>query len=165
MLDNFTVDMVILEDLVSPAFSLQLNGNAPYPPPKGVVYDAQWSQFGMVVQNNSLVLFQQVWHQLGAGPGGATDPLETQTTFSGSFLAIQNNTIPAGTRIELRLVSNPSDNKITGITGQALDQANAALGPFVSWSAIGQPNFKGTTAPESAAFATGRDPGRHCRRA
>jgi Ricin-type beta-trefoil lectin domain-like len=150
VLEDFTVEMVILENLVSPAFSVQLNGNAPYPPPKGVVYDAQWSQFGMAVQNNSLVLFQQVWHQLGAGPGGAKDPLETQTTFSGSFLTIQNNTIPAGTRIELKLVSNPSDKNITGITDQAFDKAGAALGPLVSWSAIGQPNFKGTTAPESA---------------
>ncbi len=149
-LGSFVVEMVILEDLVSPAFSVQINGNAPYPPPKGVVYDAQWSQFGMIVQNNSLVLFQQVWHKLGAGPGGKTDPLETITTTSGPFLTIKNNTIPAGTRINLQLVRNPADNYITGITGQAFDQSGASLGNAVQWSAIGQPNFKGTTAPESA---------------
>ena len=150
VLGSFSVEIDIIADLVASSFSVQLNGNAPYPPPKGVVYDAQWSQFGMALQNNNLSLWQQVWHKIGAGPGGKTDPLETVTTFSNPFLTIKNNTLLAGTRIELKLVRDSSNNYITGITGQAFDASGASLGTLESITAIGQPNFKGTTAPESA---------------
>jgi len=147
-----TVTLDIVEDLTASAFSVQINGTAPYPPPKGVNWDAQWSQFGMHMQDNSLTLFQQVWHALGSG--GANNPLETQTTTSGSILQLQNNTVPAGTRIVLTLITD-SASFVTGILGQAYNISGAAIGPRVEWSAIGQPNFTGGTAPESALSPLG----------
>ena len=91
----------IIEDLVADSFSVQINGNAPYPPPKGTSWDAQWSQFGLVMQNNSLVLFTQIYHASGPDPVG--NPLPSVDESSASVLSLTNNTVPAGTRIVLTL--------------------------------------------------------------
>jgi hypothetical protein len=153
-LTGITVRLDIIEDLVAPAFSVQINGNAPFPPPKGVSWDAQWTQLGLFMQNNSLVLFQQVWHALG--PGGAKNPLESETTTSsGTVLQLQNDTVPAGTRIELTLTIDSSNSFVTGISGQAFNSSGASLAPSVAFSVIGQPNFKGGTVPESALSPLG----------
>ncbi len=55
---------------------------------------AQWMQFGMFMQNNQLVLFNQIWHRLGQVP---SSELESNTETSAPFLQLANNAIAAGT--------------------------------------------------------------------
>jgi hypothetical protein len=52
-LTGITITLDIIEDLVADSFSVQINGNPPYPGPKGVSWDTQWMQFGLIMQNNS----------------------------------------------------------------------------------------------------------------
>lgn len=141
---NVTLD--IIEDLVADSFSVQINGNAPYPPPTGVTWDAQWSQFGLVMQNNSLVLFTQVYHVSGPDPAG--NPLPSVDTLSGLMLQLENNTVPAGTRIVLTLNIDQANDFVTGVLGQVYDKSGFPIGNPVNWSAIGQPTFHGGPVTE-----------------
>jgi hypothetical protein len=112
-LTGTTVTHDIIEDLVADSFSVQINGNPPYPGPK-VPWDTQWMQFGLIMQNNSLVLFDQVWPAKGPRPAG--NPLPSVDEWSGSMLQLENNTVPAGTRIVLTLSTDGNDY-VTGVSG------------------------------------------------
>jgi hypothetical protein len=147
-LTGVTVTLDIIEDLVADSFSVQINGNPPYPGPKGVTWDTQWMQFGLVMQNNSLVLFNQLWPAPGPDPAG--NPLPSVDEWSGSILQLKNNTVPAGTQIVLTLTqSNDGSDFITGVSGKAYDKSGASIGNVVNWSALMQPTFHGGPVTES----------------
>jgi hypothetical protein len=137
---SFAVIIDVIEDIVASSFTVQINGNAPTPTDgTGTKWDAQWSQFGLLVQNNSLQLFNQAWHALGPDKPG--DPLASVTETSGSMWQIQNNTIPAGTRIVLTLtIDANNDNFVTAVVGNVLAKG-VPVGTKVPWSLIGQPTF------------------------
>jgi hypothetical protein len=134
-----TVSLDIIEDLVADSFSVQINGNSPYPPPAGVTWDAAWMQFWLLMANNSLSLGTQVWHNQGPDPPG--NPLASQPAGSASMLTLENNTIPAGTRIVLSLTIDPSNDYVTGISGKAFNQSGSPIGHPQSVSVVGQPTF------------------------
>ena len=139
-IQSFTVTFDIVEDLVASSFSIQINGNAPSP---GGVNDnqwfAQWSQFGLIMQNNSLVLFNQAWR--GNVPDAPGDPLASVATASPQIFSIQNNTIPAGTQIVLSLTFDSShDNFATGVSGQVFSNG-APVGTPQNWPLIGRQTF------------------------
>jgi hypothetical protein len=129
-------------------FSLQINCNTPYTGTIGTATEdeedfdrqAQWMQFGMFMQNNQLVLFNQIWHRLGQVPSGEF-PSITET--SAPFLQLQNNTIPAGTRIIMNICTDQTDFAM-GITGLALDITGLPIGPAIYWPALGQPSYHST---------------------
>jgi len=138
---SFVVTLDIIEDLVTPSFSVQINGNAPTPSNgTGAKFKAQWVQYGLVMQNNSLALWNQAWHADGPDPKG--NPLASVDETSSSMLQIQNNTIPAGTRIVLTLTIDPKSNDyVTAVVGQVYNGSGAPIGKQVTWSLIGQPTF------------------------
>jgi ricin-type beta-trefoil lectin protein len=130
---GITVTVDIIEDLVTESFTIQVNGN---PPISDGSYFAHWSQFGVVFQDNTLQLFQQVWHALGAGP--KDDPLETETSYSPALTEVKNNTVPAGTRIILSLIADPN-SWVIGVAGIVLDESGNIVGTPQAWTPIGQP--------------------------
>jgi Ricin-type beta-trefoil lectin domain-like len=138
-LTAITVTLDIIEDLVTDSFSVQINGNPPYPGPEGVTYDAQWLQFLLVMQNNSLFLVNQLWHAPGPDPPG--NPLASEPVPSGSMLQLQNNTVPAGTRIVLTLDIYPNNDYVYGIHGKVYDKSDNSIGKLVDWQVVGQPTF------------------------
>jgi hypothetical protein len=125
-------------------FSLQINCNTPYMGSIGTATEdeedfdrqAQWMQFGMFMQNNQLVLFNQIWHRMGQVP---SSELESNTVTSAPFLQLENNTIPAGTRIIMNICTDQTDFAI-GMTGLALDITGLPIGPAIYWPALGQPS-------------------------
>jgi hypothetical protein len=122
-------------------FSLQINCNTPYLGADGIDTEdfdrqAQWMQFGMFMQNNQLVLFNQIWHRLGAVP---SSELQSNTVTSAPFLQLENNAIAAGTRIIMNICTDHTDFAI-GITGLALDMSGLPIGPAIYWPALGQPS-------------------------
>jgi hypothetical protein len=138
-LKSITVALDIIEDLVGDSFSVQINGNAPYPPPKNVNWDAQWIQFALLMQNNGLYLLNQAWHALGPDQKG--DPLASQPATSAQMLQLQNNTVPAGTRIVLTLTIDANDDDfVTAVSGQVFNNGTA-VGKAQTLSLINQPTF------------------------
>jgi hypothetical protein len=147
-LTGTTVTLDIIEDLVADSFSVQINGMAPYPGPKGVTWNTVWMQFGLVMQNNSLVLFNQLWHAQGPDPAG--NPFPSVPALSSSMLPLENNTVPAGTRIVLTLtLSTDGNDYVTGVAGKAYDKSGSSIGTPVNLPAIGQPTFHGGPVKES----------------
>jgi hypothetical protein len=145
-LTGTTVILDIIEDLVADSFSVQINGNPPYPGPKGVTWNTQWMQFGLIMQNNSIILFNQLWPAKGPHPAG--NPLPSKDETSGSMLQLENNTVPAGTRIVLTLSTDANDY-VTGVSGKVYDKSGSSIGTPVNWPAIGQPTFHGGQVKES----------------
>jgi hypothetical protein len=133
-----TID--VIEDLVCPSFSVQINGNAPSPSDgSGKKWDAQWTQFGLMMQSNSLALLNQAWHALGADTKG--DPLASVTEVSATMLTLENNTVPAGTKIVLTLTLDSSDDNFSTAISGKIFQNGVAVGTPVNWPLIGQPTF------------------------
>jgi hypothetical protein len=137
-------------DDTPPGFSVQINGFPPYPPPNynpkpgqsQYKWDAHWMQYGLIMQNNSLVLFEQIWPPSGGVPGF---PQPSVTSTSPSILNLPSATIPAGTRIVLTL--NFDKNQfLTGISGKAFNGSGASIGTPVDFSAVGQPTWKGNSS-------------------
>jgi hypothetical protein len=137
---GITVTLEIIEDVVVDACSVQINCNTPYlgtSDTEDYDRDAQWTQVGLFMQNNQLLLFNQTWHR--SGPVLASEfPSETQT--SAPLLQLQNNTIPAGTRIVMNLCTDQNDFLI-GITGIALDSSGLPIGTPIYWPALGRDSF------------------------
>ena len=137
-----TVTIDIIEDVVVDACSIQINCNTPYLGPVGTDTedydrDAQWMQFGLFMQNNQLLLFNQTWHR--SGPVTSSEfPSETET--SAPLLQLENNTIPAGTRIIMNLLTDQDDFAI-GIAGMALDDTGLPIGTPIYWPALGRDSF------------------------
>jgi hypothetical protein len=151
-LTGVTVTLDIIEDLVAETFSVQINGNPPYPPPgytpkpgqSPYQWNVEWLQFGLIMQNNSLVLFNQVWPPSGMGQAPAAFPQPSvQQSSPQSLLTLTDNTIPAGTRIVLTLDTAKNDFTVS-LSGKVLDGAGAAIGTPVTWSAIGRATWRGT---------------------
>jgi hypothetical protein len=141
-LTSITVTIDIIEDLVAESFSVQINCT----PPSPFKFHVNWLQFGLVMQNNSLVLFTQVW-DLGHKPPGFTGSFDQS---SSSMLGVINNTIPWGTRIVLSLsIDSKESNFATAITGSAFNASGAQIGTTVTWSAIGRTAFSGSQVQES----------------
>jgi Ricin-type beta-trefoil lectin domain-like len=132
-----------------PGFSVQINGFPPYPPPNynpkpgqsPYKWDAHWMQYGLIMQNNSLVLFEQIWPPSGGVPG-FPQPSVTQT--SASILNLPSATIPAGTRIVLTL-NFDKNHFLTGISGKVFNGSGTQIGTPVDFSAIGQPTWIGSS--------------------
>jgi hypothetical protein len=144
-LTGITVSLDIIEDLVADSFSVQINGNPPYPNPPGISWDTDWMQFGLVMLNNSLVLFNQLWPSRPGHPAG----LPSIMAYSDStLLTLENNTVPAGTRIVLTLTTDVNDY-VTGVSGEAYDKSGSPIGTKVNWSAIGRPTWHGGPLQES----------------
>jgi hypothetical protein len=151
-LTGVSVTLDIIEDLIAETFSVQINGNPPYPPPgytpkpQASLYkwNVEWIQFGLIMQNNSLVLFTQVWPPGGTGQAPAAFPNPSvQQSSPQSLLALDNNTIPAGTRIILTLNTDSNDFVIS-LAGKVLNGAGTPIGTQVSWSAVGRPTWRGS---------------------
>jgi len=102
-------------------------------------------QFGLFMQNNSLVLFNQLYPQ-GPNPAGLPSKCETSPKV---LLQLMNNTVPAGTRIVLTLSTDQNDF-ITGVLGQAYDISGSSIGNPVNWSAIGRDTWHDGPVKESA---------------
>lgn len=144
---GITVTLDIIEDVVVDACSVQINCNTPYMGPVGVDTedydrDAQWMQFGLFMQNNQLVLFNQIWHRSGAV---LASEFPSQTEWSPPLLQLQNNTIPAGTRIIMNLCTD-QDDFVIGIAGLALDSTGLPLGAGapIYWPALGRTSWHST---------------------
>jgi len=140
---GITVTIDIIEDVVVDACSVQINCNTPYLGPDGTDTedydrDAQWMQFGLFMQNNQLMLFNQTYHRTGGVP--ASEFPSVQET-SAPLLQLQNNTIPAGTRIIMNLCTD-QDDFVIGIAGLALDRFGLPLGTGtpIYWPALGRDN-------------------------
>jgi hypothetical protein len=102
-------------------------------------WNAQWSQFGFLVQNNSLMLWNQAWHALGPDKPG--DPLTSVEANSASMLTLHNNTVPAGTQILLTLtIDNSNQDFVTAVSGNVF-QNGALVGTPITWSLIGKATF------------------------
>lgn len=145
-LTGITITLDIIEDLVAESFSVQINGNPPYPAPKGAAWQSQlWMQYGLFMQNNGLFLFTQ-WYPIGKPP--FPGPLRTpsvQESSPTSMLQLKNNTVPAGTQIVLTLITDSKNNDYaTGISGKVFDKSGSPIGTPNTWSAIGQPTWSGT---------------------
>jgi hypothetical protein len=137
---GITVTIDVIEDVVVDGCSIQINCNTPYLGPDDTEdydRDAQWMQFGVFMQNNQLTLFNQIWHRLGPVPASE---LESITETSPPFLQLEDNTIPAGTRIIMNLCTD-QDDFVIGITGLALDITGLPIGPPIYWPALGRDTF------------------------
>jgi hypothetical protein len=139
---GITVTLDISEDVIVGGFSLQINCNTPYLGPDGYDTedydrDAQWAQFSLFMQNNQLTLFTQSWHRLGPVPASE---FPSVTEFSAPIMSLQNNTIPAGTRIIMNICTDQDDFAI-GIAGIALDSTGLPIGDAVYWPALGRDSF------------------------
>jgi hypothetical protein len=145
-LTGVTVTLDIIEDLIADGFSVQINGNPPYPGPKGVNWVTQWMQFGFFMQNNGLQLFNQLWHVQGPDPTG--NPLPSKGELSASILSLKNNTVPAGTQIVLTLITDGNDY-VTAVSGKVFDKSGHSLGTPLTWPAIGQPTWHGGPVKET----------------
>jgi hypothetical protein len=141
-LTEITVTLDIIEDLVADSFSVQINGNPPYPPPKGAAWQTRfWMQFGLFMQNNGLFLFTQVY-PVGKPIAGPLRTPSVQESSPRSMLELKNNTIPTGTQIVLTLTTDPKNNDyVTGVSGKVYDKSGASIGTPDNWSAIGQPTW------------------------
>jgi hypothetical protein len=141
-LTGITVTLDIIEDLVASSFSVQINGNPPYPAPKGAAWATQlWMQFGLFMQNNGLFLFNQMY-PIGKPPFAG--PLQTpsvQQSSPRSMLQLENNTVPAGTQIVLTVTTDPKNDFVTGVSGSVFDKTGASIGTPDNWSLIGQPTL------------------------
>jgi hypothetical protein len=92
-----------------------------------------------MMQNNGLYLWNQAWHALGPDQKG--DPLASQPETSPLMLQLQNNTVPAGTRVVLTLtVDHGHDDFVTAVSGQAFKNGAAAGAPIIL-SLLNQPTF------------------------
>jgi hypothetical protein len=136
---GITVTLDIIEDVIVDACTIQINCNTPYLGPDGTDTedydrDAQWMQFGLFMQNNQLLLFNQIWHRTLSVPASE---LESQTETSAPLLQLQNNTIPAGTRIIMNLCTD-QDDFVIGIAGLALDSTGLPIGTPIYWPALGR---------------------------
>jgi hypothetical protein len=151
-LTSVVVAVDVIEELVADSFSIQINGNAPAPGSKvDAKWFAQWLQYGLVMENNELVLFTQVWNF--NVPANASDPLPSADEWSGSMLQLQDNKVPAGTRILLTLVIEHGDEDFaTGVTGEVLKDGVRVGGPLL-WSAIGKTAFHGDHVVQKADLA------------
>jgi len=142
---GITVTIDIIEAVVVDGCSIQINCNTPYLGPDGTDTedydrDAQWMQFGLFMQNNQLLLFNQTWHR--SGPVLASEfPSETET--SALLLQLKNNTIPAGTRIVMNLCTD-QDDFVIGLAGLALDSTGLPIGAPIYWPALGRDSFHAT---------------------
>jgi hypothetical protein len=142
---GITITLDIIEDVVVDGCSIQVNCNTPYLGPDGTDTedydrDAQWMQFGLFMQNNQLVLFNQFWHR--SGPVLASEfPSITET--SPVLLQLKNNTIPAGTRIVMNLCTD-QDDFVIGMAGLALDPSGLPIGTPIYWPALGRDSFHAT---------------------
>jgi hypothetical protein len=157
-LTGVTVTLEIIEDLVADSFSVQINGNPPYPAPgyhpkpgqSPYKWDTRWMQFGLVMTNNNLVLFNQIWGPNKGTPLPPGETLPSEDEWSSTLLALKNNTVPAGTKIVLKLATDPkNDDYVTGVSGQAYDGSAAPIGNAVNWPVIGQPTFGHPNVTES----------------
>ncbi|MGO8844606.1 MAG: RICIN domain-containing protein [Methylocella sp.] len=142
---GITVTIDIIGDVVVDACSIQINCNTPYMGPDGTDTedydrDAQWMQFGLFMQNNQLMLFNQTWHRYGPVPASEF-PSKTET--SAPLLQLQNNTIPAGTRIIMNLCTD-QDDFVIGIAGLALDSTGVPIGTPIYWPALGRDSWHTT---------------------
>jgi hypothetical protein len=142
---GISVTIDVIEDIVVDACSIQVNCNTPYLGPDGddtedYDRDAQWEQFGLFMSSNTLTLFNQGWHR--SGPVLASEfPSKTET--SAPLLQLQNNTIPAGTRIILNICTDQDDFAI-GMAGIALDSTGLPIGTPIYWPAIGRDSWHTT---------------------
>lgn len=141
-LTGICVTLDIIDDVVVDACSIQINCNPPYLGPDGVDTedydrDAQWMQFGIFMQDNELMLFTQTYHRYGPVPASEFPSVDET---SGPFFQLQDNTIPAGTRIVLNLCTDQNDFAI-GITALVLDVTGLPIGPPVYWPALGRDSF------------------------
>jgi hypothetical protein len=144
-LTGITVTIDIIEDVVVDACSVQINCNTPYMGPDGTDTedydrDAQWMQFGLFMSNNQLTLFNQTWHRSGPVPASE---FPSMTERSAPLLQLQDNTIPAGTRIIMNLCTDQDDFAI-GIAGLALDSTGLPKGTPIYWPAVGRDGFHPT---------------------
>lgn len=142
---GITVTIDIIEDVVVDACSIQINCNTPYMGPDGTDTedydrDAQWMQFGLFMQNNQLVLFNQTWHRSGPVPASE---FPSQTETSAPLLQLESNTIPAGTRIIMNLCTD-QDDFVIGIAGLALDSTGLPIGTPIYWPALGRDSYHPT---------------------
>jgi hypothetical protein len=142
---GITVTIDIVEDVVVDACSIQINCNTPYLGPDGFDTedydrDAQWMQFGLFMQNNTLMLFNQTWHRSG-GVSASEFPSVQET--SAPLLQLTDNTIPAGTRIIMNLCTD-QDDFVIGIAGLALDITGLPIGTPIYWPALGRDSFHAT---------------------
>jgi hypothetical protein len=142
---GISVTIDIIEDVVVDACSIQINCNTPYLGPDGFDTedydrDAQWMQFGLFMQSNTLMLFNQTWHRSGPVPASEF-PSKTET--SAPLLQLQNNTIPVGTRIIMNLCTD-QDDFVIGITGLALDITGLPIGTPIYWPALGRDSWHPT---------------------
>jgi len=137
---SITIDFI--EDVVSvDGCSIQFNCNTPsdtgaYSTPfdtEDYDRDAQWMQFGLVMQNNQLTQFNQVYHRQGPVPASE---FPSQTSTSPPLMTLVDNTIPAGTRIIMNLCTDQDDFAI-GLAALALDGTGAPIGSNY-WPVIGQ---------------------------
>ena len=138
---SIAVTIDIIEDVIANSFSIQINGNAPTPADgSGARWDAQWIQFALLMQNNGLYLWNQAWH--ASGPDQKGDPLASQPKTSAPMLTtLRNNTVPAGTRIVLKLtIDHSNDDFVTAVSGQVFDNVKP-IGTPITLSLIGQPTF------------------------
>ena len=136
---GITITIDVIEDVVVDACSVQINCNTPYLGADGTDTedydrDAQWMQFGLFMSNNQLTLFNQTWHRSGPVPASEF-PSKTET--SATLLQLQNNTIPAGTRIVMNLCTD-QDDFVIGIAGMALDSTGLPIGTPIYWPALGR---------------------------
>jgi hypothetical protein len=142
---GITITIDIIEDVVVNGCSIQVNCNTPYAGADGTDTedydrDAQWMQFGLFMQNNQLLLFNQFWHR--SGPVLASEfPSKPET--SPALLQLKNNTIPAGTRIIMNLCTD-QDDFVIGMAGIALDQSGLPIGTPIYWPALGRDSFHST---------------------
>jgi hypothetical protein len=99
--------------------------------------DAQWMQFGLFMQNNQLMLYTQIDYQDSVIISASEFPSVGKT--SPPLLQLQNNTIPAGTRIIMNLCTD-QDDFVIGITGLALDLTGLPLpnSTPIYWSVLGR---------------------------
>jgi hypothetical protein len=147
-LKSVMVNIDVIDDIVADnGWTVQINGTAPAPVAgqTDTQWDQQWMQYGLLMQNSSLALFCQVWHAQGNDVPG--DPLASLTEYSPPMMQLQNSTVPAGLRIVLQLTIDPSNDFVTGVTGEVFFNG-AQVGQTVNWSVIGQPTYNapGTVA-------------------
>jgi hypothetical protein len=140
---GITVTIDVIEDLVVDACSLQINCNTPYMgsgDTEDYDRDAQWMQFGLFWQSNTLMLFNETSHRMG---DVAASEFMSQTETSAPLLQLQNNTLPAGTRIIMNLLTD-QDDFVIGIAGLALDITGLPIGTPIYWPALGRDSWHTT---------------------
>ena len=140
---SITID--IIEDVIVDQCSIQFNCNTPnYTGPDGTDFDtedydrdAQWMQFGLFMHNNTLTLFNDIWHRFG--PVSASELPSANPAVSPPLLQLAENTIPAGTRIIMNLCTDQDDFAI-GVAAIVLDGTGLPIGTPMYWPALGQPS-------------------------